>query len=153
MIEVTGSYLGLDQDVRGCQDNEPIQNCTSRCYKEALLKACGCLPFNIRLSDKVVFTQIISTFNNIYLFSWNRSPFVPQRNANVWTKLILILVNVCLLALDLFWQALPNWILTRGNLKDSLWKKLTNITNTWIVLNTHRHLKVFSYYRFTVYSL
>ena len=50
-IEVTDSYLGLDQDVRGCQNDEPLHNCTTRQYLDTLLKECGCTPFTIRLSD------------------------------------------------------------------------------------------------------
>ena len=51
-IEVTTSYLGLDQEVRGCQNVEPFDNCTTRHYIENLLDHCGCLPFHIRLSDE-----------------------------------------------------------------------------------------------------
>ena len=52
-IIVTDSYLGLDENVRGCQNGEPLNNCTTRLYMDTLLRDCGCLPFNIRLSDKV----------------------------------------------------------------------------------------------------
>ena len=31
-IEVTDSYLGLDQDIRGCQNKEPLLNCTTEQY-------------------------------------------------------------------------------------------------------------------------
>ena len=52
-IQVTESYLELDQDVRGCQTETTIQNCTTRQYIGALLERCGCLPFSIRLTGKV----------------------------------------------------------------------------------------------------
>ena len=52
-IQVTESYLELDQDVRGCQTETTIQNCTTRQYISGLLEGCGCLPFSIRLSEKV----------------------------------------------------------------------------------------------------
>ena len=52
-IEVTTSYLGLDEDVRGCQNVEPFDNCTTRHYIDSLLDHCGCLPLHIRLSDEV----------------------------------------------------------------------------------------------------
>ena len=52
-ITVTDSYLGLDENVRGCQNDEPLLNCTTRRHRDALLRDCGCLPFNIGLSDKV----------------------------------------------------------------------------------------------------
>ena len=47
-ITVTESYLGLDQDVRKCQNDEPLNNCTTRQYLDTFLGKCGCLPFNIR---------------------------------------------------------------------------------------------------------
>ena len=52
-IEITDSYLALDEDVRGCQNNESFFNCTTRHYMANLLQRCGCIPFNLRLSDKV----------------------------------------------------------------------------------------------------
>ena len=51
--EVTESFLGLDQDVRGCQDDEHYDECTTRHYIETMREQCGCLPLYIRLSDKV----------------------------------------------------------------------------------------------------
>ena len=53
VIAVTDSFLGLSQDVTECQNDEPLYNCTTRFYRNSLLMQCGCLPFNIRLSDKV----------------------------------------------------------------------------------------------------
>ena len=61
-IEVTDSYLGLDQKVRGCQNKEPQFNCTSRLYINHLLDKCGCLPFSMKLFDKV-FWIILSTYS------------------------------------------------------------------------------------------
>ena len=52
-IEVTESYLGLDQDVRECQDKEALFNCTTRFYMDEILQKCGCLPLNIKLSKQV----------------------------------------------------------------------------------------------------
>ena len=53
-IKTTDSYLGLDQDVRKCQINEPLFNCTTRKYIEAILADCKCLPPNLKLNnDKV----------------------------------------------------------------------------------------------------
>ena len=58
-IRVTESYLGLDQDVRQCQDDEPLINCTTRQYLDTLKGECGCLPISIRLLQKVcLFTNI-----------------------------------------------------------------------------------------------
>ena len=53
-IEVTDSFMGQDENVRGCQP-DPLYNCTTRQYLDALLDQCGCLPLSIRLSNKVFF--------------------------------------------------------------------------------------------------
>ena len=52
-IMVTDSYLELDQDVTKCQNKESFFNCTTRQYVKTVLAECGCLPFNMRLSNKV----------------------------------------------------------------------------------------------------
>ena len=52
-IRVTDSYRGLDQDIKGCQDEEPILNCKTRHYIDSMLKQCGCLPFRM-MKDKVI---------------------------------------------------------------------------------------------------
>ena len=54
-IEVTDSYLGLEQDLRKCQNEEPFYNCTTRKYMDTILEECGCLPLHIHmgLSKKV----------------------------------------------------------------------------------------------------
>ena len=53
-IEVTESYLGLDQEVRECQNKEALFNCTTRFYLDEILQKCGCLPLNIKLSTQKV---------------------------------------------------------------------------------------------------
>ena len=52
-ISVTDSYLGLDQSTRRCQNEEPLNDCMTRTHKKNILQKCGCLPFNMRLSDDV----------------------------------------------------------------------------------------------------
>ena len=56
-IRVTDSYLGLDQDVRGCQDEEPLNNCTTKQYLNTLKGNCECLPITVRLFHKVHFNS------------------------------------------------------------------------------------------------
>ena len=53
-IRVTDSYLGLNQGVRECQDKEPLYNCTTRIFIDTISDNCGCLPFSIRESHKVM---------------------------------------------------------------------------------------------------
>ena len=45
--------LDMDQDVIACQDVQPLDNCTTKHYMDTLLDECGCIPWNIRISDKV----------------------------------------------------------------------------------------------------
>ena len=52
-IKATDSFLGLDQDVRKCQNDEPLFNCTTRKFIKDILTECSCLPSNLRISNKV----------------------------------------------------------------------------------------------------
>ena len=54
-IKVSESYLGLDQAVRGCQNEEPMFNCTTRHYRDTIFNQCGCLTFSIKSSEEVYF--------------------------------------------------------------------------------------------------
>ena len=51
---VTDSYLGMDQNIRECQNKEPALDCSTRHYINNLVQKCGCLPFDLLLSDKTV---------------------------------------------------------------------------------------------------
>ena len=53
--EVTESFLGMDQSVRGCQNEEHYDECTTHWYIENMREKCGCLPLSIALSDQVIF--------------------------------------------------------------------------------------------------
>ena len=81
-IKVTESYLALDMKDKGCQDVEPLEECTSRHYIDMLLNQCGCLPLRTIISKKVhtsiLFKQSINTFSF-------RTPCVLQKNFNVLT--------------------------------------------------------------------
>ena len=52
-IKVTESYLGLDPDKKGCQNETLLHDCTTTKYLDTLLKECGCLPMNLRTSNMV----------------------------------------------------------------------------------------------------
>ena len=54
-IKVSTSYLGLDEKITGCRNEEPIETCTTRKYTESLLEQCGCLPFSLKASRNVKF--------------------------------------------------------------------------------------------------
>jgi len=65
---VTDSYLELDQDVTKCQNKESFFNCTTRQYVKTVLAECGCLPFNMRLSNKVSKYESIIKYSTAQLF-------------------------------------------------------------------------------------
>ena len=67
-IEATDSYLGLDQDVKKCQNIEPLHNCTTRKYLEAVLAQCKCLPSNLWLSNMVRHNKNLSSCIRIMIF-------------------------------------------------------------------------------------
>ena len=51
-ISVTDSFLSLDKDTRGCQE-ESYDKCTTKKYKNDLINNCQCLPFRLRLTEEV----------------------------------------------------------------------------------------------------
>ena len=57
-VKVTDSYLGLDQDVRGCQSHEIYNDCITKHHLHTIQNTCGCIPFNIRLG-----AQVFTVFN------------------------------------------------------------------------------------------
>ena len=52
-IEVTESFLGLDESDRGCQNQEPYDNCTTRTFIELMREKCGCITLAINLHNEV----------------------------------------------------------------------------------------------------
>ena len=52
-IEVTKSFLGLDEDVKKCQNKESYDNCTTNYYHDNIRKKCGCLQLTININGKV----------------------------------------------------------------------------------------------------
>ena len=47
-IKVTDEFLGLDEDVRKCQNKEALENCTARQYRNTVLEQCQCIPFALK---------------------------------------------------------------------------------------------------------
>ena len=54
-IDVTESFLGIDQEITKCQNMEPYEDCTTRYYLSEVKKKCGCLPYAISQMKKVQF--------------------------------------------------------------------------------------------------
>ena len=74
-VKVTESFLGLDSDVKGCNMEETFENCTTKIYVETVTQKCGCLPFNIYLSDKV---QTLST-SRVYKITFCKAPLCSSQ--------------------------------------------------------------------------
>ena len=53
-IKVTESFLGMDMDVKKCQDEIPIEECTTRHFIDDLLDQCGCLPLSLTSNNNKV---------------------------------------------------------------------------------------------------
>ena len=53
-IKVTEDFLGLDMNVIGCKNEKSFDDCKTEEYKKLLTYKCGCLPFSIIQSDKVI---------------------------------------------------------------------------------------------------
>ena len=69
-IDITDSYYGLDEDIRECQNEEPQDNCTTRLYVTTILNKCGCLPLNMRLSDKVFTSEFKYCMFNVNMYNY-----------------------------------------------------------------------------------
>ena len=57
-MKVTNDYLGLDEDVRKCQNIEPFENCTTRQYLDYVQKQCKCVPYALRDFSKSTMTTV-----------------------------------------------------------------------------------------------
>ena len=51
-ITVTDSFLTLNKNIRGCQE-ESFDDCMTWKYKKILKDECQCLPFQIRSNEQV----------------------------------------------------------------------------------------------------
>ena len=58
-IKVTDSYLGLDPSIKGCQNTETLENCTTRYYIDNLIAQCKCVPFNMGQLARVHFNDFL----------------------------------------------------------------------------------------------
>ena len=51
-ISVTDSFLSLDENIRGCQE-ESYDDCVTKKYTDTLTDKCQCLPFQLKLYEEV----------------------------------------------------------------------------------------------------
>ena len=68
-IKVTESYLGLQPNVRGCQNEKELYNCTTKYYKDTMLEHCGCIPLDIAIEINVILF--------ILMYGKIMTPFLP----------------------------------------------------------------------------
>ena len=59
-IKVSDSFLSLGKDTIDCQRDESLYGCSTKHYLDTILDQCGCLPLNLRITNKVS--------KNIFLF-------------------------------------------------------------------------------------
>ena len=57
VITVTDSFLSMDKNIRGCQQ-ESFDDCMTEKYINNLKNFCQCLPFQLRLYEEVCITVI-----------------------------------------------------------------------------------------------
>ena len=68
-IDVTDSYLGIDENIRGCQDKVLYDECIQNSYEEKIKNLCGCLPLPLNVNQNVV---------NIHHYPFDVLPFLLQ---------------------------------------------------------------------------
>ena len=59
-VIVTDSYLGLDKNVRKCQNETIYEECLTRYHTNTIVKNCGCLPPTIFQVKIHVVKKVIS---------------------------------------------------------------------------------------------
>ena len=52
-INVTDSFLDLNENVRGCQSKEKFAKCLQTKYADQMMKECGCVSVQIALQNQV----------------------------------------------------------------------------------------------------
>ena len=59
-ISVTSSYLGLSPSIRGCQNKESLEECTTELHKKSIMNKCKCLPSHFSNGSQ----KVCLTFNS-----------------------------------------------------------------------------------------
>ena len=89
---MTESCHGLGRHVTECQNEEDIEDCTTRQYIDSYIRQCGCIPISIFRASKYVYplncNSIIESFRIMVFY---RPMFVLLRNSVVFKILQWIL--------------------------------------------------------------
>ena len=64
-VQVTNSFLGIDESVRGCQGREMYEDCIRHSYLDKFRNSCGCLPIGLKINKNVFFKIIFIWFQLI----------------------------------------------------------------------------------------
>ena len=71
-IQVTESYLTLEEDIRKCNKEETFDDCANHLYIDTFIKKCNCLPLRLQLKNEVklllflyLFEKTSNDFRNI----------------------------------------------------------------------------------------
>ena len=93
-IEVTDDYLGLDEDVRHCQNKESFEDCTTRQYTDTVQNECNCVPYSLNqiLKSKLV-TPSMSCRNLLPFNNYKFSQRVQRRPMLVLRMSVLTLTQ------------------------------------------------------------
>ena len=62
-ISVTISYLGLNPRIRGCQNQESFEECTTNLYLKATIEKCKCLPSSLMNGAQKVIKDVLYIIN------------------------------------------------------------------------------------------
>ena len=65
-IQVTESFLGINENVRGCQEREMYDDCINHSYYE-YKNSCGCLPLSLKINKNVFLKSFFCFQLNHYL--------------------------------------------------------------------------------------
>ena len=73
-IDVTESFLSIDQEFTKCQNREFFEDCTTKHYLLEVKEKCKCLPYAINQLDKVN-----NSFVSLFWYSMFRTLFARHQ--------------------------------------------------------------------------
>ena len=62
-LQVTDSFLGLNEIFRGCQEREMYDTCIKNSHVDKIRKSCGCLPLGLKKNKNVILFIVFNVFN------------------------------------------------------------------------------------------
>ena len=65
-LQVTDSFLGLNEVVRGCQERGMYDNCIKNSHVDKIRNSCGCLPLGLKMNKNV--NLLVFIFFNLIIY-------------------------------------------------------------------------------------